>query len=133
MMVMDAGQIVREYRAAKHKRHEISVLAQLNCCRESEILAVLEEGGVPPKEMPRNRRGEKKMENKKTEKTEKPASSETEAETVEQGSDVDGIVAGIEERIAELVAQRKALLKQLDAIDRAAESITAALEEIRHV
>lgn len=132
MMVMDAGQIVREYRAAKHKRHEISVLAQLNCCRESEILEVLKACGVPSVEMPRSRRGEKKMENKKTEKTEKPAQSETEAETVEPGSDVDGIVAGIEGRIAELVAQRKALLKQLDAIDRAAESITAALEEIRN-
>ena len=61
MMVMDAGQIVREYRAAKHKRHEISVLAQLNCCRESEILEVLKAGGVPSVEMPRNHRGEKPL------------------------------------------------------------------------
>lgn len=122
MMVMDAGQIVREYRAAKHKRHEISVLAQLNCCRESEILAVLEEGGVPPKEMPRKKR--------KPEPETEAAVPETAAAEPETAAAVPGVYEQIAAMIREAEAARQEALRQADAAEEQLRKIREQLEQL---
>jgi len=43
--IMDKGEIVREYRAAKDKKKELGVLADLNECSKAEIAEILVEGG----------------------------------------------------------------------------------------
>ena len=122
MMVMDAGQIVREYRAAKHKRREISVLAQLNCCRESEILRVLEEGGVPPKEMPRKRR--------KPELEAAAAVPETAAAAPETAEAMPDVYAQIAAMIREAEAARQEALRQADAAEEQLRKIREQLEQL---
>ena len=122
MMVMDAGQIVREYRAAKHKRHEITVLAQLNCCRESEILRVLEEGGVPPKEMPRKKR--------KPEPETAAAAPETMDAATEKAEAMPDVYAQIAAMIREAEAARQEALRQADAAEEQLRKIREQLEEL---
>lgn len=122
MMVMDAGQIVREYRAAKHKRREISVLAQLNCCRESEILEVLKAGGVPSVEMPRKKR--------KPEPETAAAATETMDAAPEKAEAVPDVYAQIAAMIREAEAARQEALRQADAAEEQLRRIRAELVEL---
>lgn len=43
IMKMTKGEIIREYRTAKNRQKQIKILADLNCCSETEIKHVLEE------------------------------------------------------------------------------------------
>lgn len=52
-MEMSAEEIVRSYREALDKKHQIEVLADLNICRKEDIVEVLKENGVKPQELPR--------------------------------------------------------------------------------
>ena len=42
---MDKGQILRDYRAAKNHKRQISILADLNTCSKEAIIEILTEGG----------------------------------------------------------------------------------------
>lgn len=48
-MQMTNEEIVRSYNEAKHKGHQIGVLADLNVCPKEVIINILIEGGVNPK------------------------------------------------------------------------------------
>ena len=50
-MIMDAGEIVREYRAAKTKQKQIGILAELNQCSKAKITEILRAAG---EELPGN-------------------------------------------------------------------------------
>lgn len=52
---MSDGEILKSYREAKDKRHQVSVLADLNVCTKGEIIDILIAGGVRPQELPRKR------------------------------------------------------------------------------
>ena len=54
-MEMSNGEIARSYTAAKNKREQIQILAQLNNCSEAVIKDVLKSEGVPGNQMPRYR------------------------------------------------------------------------------
>jgi len=54
-MEMTKEEIIRDYRQARYKGKQVGILADLNSCRKSEIVAILREGGVPVKALPRNR------------------------------------------------------------------------------
>ena len=45
-LLMDPGEILREYNAATNKNKQIAVLADLNCCKPLEIALVLREQGA---------------------------------------------------------------------------------------
>lgn len=45
-MVMTEGEICREYRAAKNKKYQITILADQNCCKEEEIRKILIGNGI---------------------------------------------------------------------------------------
>lgn len=40
-MIMEKGEILREYKYAKNQRKMISILADLNCCSKDEIREIL--------------------------------------------------------------------------------------------
>lgn len=45
-LLMDPGEILREYNAAAKKDPQISILAELNCCKPMEIALCLREQGA---------------------------------------------------------------------------------------
>lgn len=47
-MTMDAGQVVREYRAARDPWRSIGILAQLNACGRERIFSILRGAGIDP-------------------------------------------------------------------------------------
>lgn len=53
---MTPEEIVRSYREALDKKHQIEVLADLNVCSKDVIRKVLIENGVKPQELPRQRK-----------------------------------------------------------------------------
>ncbi len=53
---MTPEEIVRSYREALDKKHQLEILADLNVCSEDVIRKVLIENGVRPQEMPRQRK-----------------------------------------------------------------------------
>lgn len=68
-MVMDHGQIVREYRASKNKAENVRIQAELNAVTVEEIRRILIEGGVRPEELPRSPRKKPTTEGEKTQET----------------------------------------------------------------
>lgn len=42
-MVMDKGEILRDYKAARHKFEQVKILAELNDCTPAEIVGVIAE------------------------------------------------------------------------------------------
>lgn len=55
-MEMCSEEIIRDYRAAKSKSKQVTILAERNLCTREEIIAVLVAGGLDPKELPRSRK-----------------------------------------------------------------------------
>lgn len=55
-MEMSPEEIVRDYRTAKNKGKQVTILAELNECTREDIIAVLSAGGINPKELPRSRK-----------------------------------------------------------------------------
>lgn len=55
-MEMSADEIVREYRTAKNKGKQVTILSELNGCTREDIIAILSAGGINPKELPRSRK-----------------------------------------------------------------------------
>lgn len=53
---MTPEEIVRSYREALDKKHQIEVLSDLNVCSKEVIRKVLIENGVKPQELPRQRK-----------------------------------------------------------------------------
>lgn len=64
-MEMTKEEIIRDYRQARYKGKQVGILADLNGCRKSGIVAILREGGVPVKALLRNR-AKPSQEGKKT-------------------------------------------------------------------
>jgi hypothetical protein len=48
-MQMTNDEIVRSYKEAKHKGHQIEVLSDLNLCPKEMIIDILVEGGIDPR------------------------------------------------------------------------------------
>ena len=53
-LYMEPKDIVKSYKEAANKRKQIAILAQLNLCKESDILDVLRDNGVDHRALPRN-------------------------------------------------------------------------------
>ena len=53
---MTPEEIVRSYREALDKKHQLEVLADLNVCSKEVIRKVLIDNGVRPQELPRQRK-----------------------------------------------------------------------------
>lgn len=64
-MNMTENEIVRNYREAKNKREQVTILADLNRCEKEEIVDILLKNGVDQKELPRKRKPRKKPEEEK--------------------------------------------------------------------
>lgn len=55
-MVMTNEEIVRMYREAKNKKLQVEILADLNLCKQEEIIEILKKGGVAHQALPRIRK-----------------------------------------------------------------------------
>lgn len=55
-MQMSEAEIVRDYRQAKNKGHQVGILAELNLCPKEEIINILKSNGVSQAELPRQRK-----------------------------------------------------------------------------
>lgn len=77
-MQMKPGEIVRNYQEAKNKADQVQILAELNACEKEEIITILKEAGISPKELPRNRK--KTEAGKEKEATEQVAAVEDKKE-----------------------------------------------------
>ena len=75
------SEIVREYKEAKYKYHEIGVLADLNCVSRNDIIEILERNGV---EIPQNYKNEHKEESKPTKKRGRPKGSVNKAKKTDK-------------------------------------------------
>ena len=52
-MVMDKGEILRDYKAAADKTAQVKILADLNACSTEEIIDVLVEQGIERRRLSR--------------------------------------------------------------------------------
>lgn len=59
-MQMTESEIVRDYREAKNKREQVTILADRNVCEKEEIIGILLKNGVDPRELPRKRKPKEK-------------------------------------------------------------------------
>lgn len=57
-MEMPTSEIVRRFKNAADKKQQIEILAQMNLCSPEEIRAVLIQGGVDQRTLPRKRKEE---------------------------------------------------------------------------
>lgn len=64
-MQMTDSEIVRDYREAKNKREQVTILADLNRCEKEEIIDILLKNGVDQRELPRKRKPKSKPEEEK--------------------------------------------------------------------
>ena len=64
-MRMTENEIVRNYREAKNKREQVTILADLNRCCKEEIIDILLKNGVEQRELPQKRKPRKKPEEEK--------------------------------------------------------------------
>lgn len=55
-MEMCSEEIIRDYRAAKDKSKQVTILAERNLCTREAIISVLAAGGLDPRELPRSRK-----------------------------------------------------------------------------
>ena len=71
-MIMEPGEILREYNASKCKSKQLTILADLNLCTKEEIQQVLEQQGVVFRRSGSNKKNqtpEKKEENTRMKKS----------------------------------------------------------------
>ena len=71
-MIMEPGEILREYNASKYKSKQLTILADLNLCTKEEIQQVLEQQGVVFRRSGSNKKNqtpEKKEENTRMKKS----------------------------------------------------------------
>ena len=55
-MQMSEAEIVRDYRQAKNKGHQVEILSELNLCSKQKIIDILKSNGVSQAELPRQRK-----------------------------------------------------------------------------
>lgn len=130
-MQMSEGDIVKIYRESAVKKHQITILDDLNCCSREYIIEILEKNGVLEKEAPKKA---KKSETKKTTKKsdEKPKMTESvnppwkcdnceplstdEQKLLSKIFMPDVVRSVMEERIASITVQVIALEKERDLL-----------------
>lgn len=84
-MVMDKGEILRNYNQALHKTEQVYILADLNACSPDEIIDILVEQGIERQRLSRVISNLKKAPKKeKTEQTVSAPHEITVAEAVER-------------------------------------------------
>lgn len=108
---MTPEEIVRSYREALDKKHQLEVLADLNVCSKEVIRQVLIENGVRPQELPRQRK-------------KAPAAVAAEVKAFEE----DRKAALVREGLSVL---RDKLSKEYDEVYREFERIKADFENIQ--
>lgn len=94
LRLMSVDEIAREYRLAKDKEMQISILADLNMCRKEEIVNILEKQGI---EVPK-RRGRKKA----TEEVDEKVVEKKETKEEEKMNIPEEVYKLIEKRMEEL-------------------------------
>lgn len=110
-MQMTDEEIKRDWLAAKDRKKQISVLAELNACTEEEVRKALLRAGVDFRSLPK----------KKTRRTAPNAEAEADAGTKESR----------ELTIQELIEDNAALKKQLSIASRLTEDLVSDLEAAR--
>lgn len=53
---MSAGEIVTNYKQAKDKKKQITILSQLNLCTTDEIIEILKANGIDGRSLPRTKK-----------------------------------------------------------------------------
>ena len=128
--MMSEGEIVRDYRMAKKKREQISILAELNDCSKEQIRKILVQGGIPETDLPskpgRRRAAETEVFNQQIEKSHakpeefRPAKTEPVAEPEEEAvpapEEKQNVAAAVKEELPKnmepvILTENKELVK----------------------
>lgn len=108
-MQMSNDEIVRSFKNAEKPREQVSVPAQLNGCSEEKIRAILSEGGIDGRQLPR----------KKTVQKGKP-----------QGKS-GTILSVMRDEERRLVEQKNVLPERIRALQEELEALDGKLEALR--
>lgn len=124
-MEMTNEEICRNYRQARHKHQQIQILADMNLCKVSDIIAILEENGVQVGVRAKETLEKKtdyqpnfKGHNHNKKQTEAPVQKQTEA-VPEALTDWKTALKFIAEHISELNQQKSAIDKEIAEIYKA--------------
>ena len=127
-MEMTNGEIVTSYRQAKHKAHQIGILAELNRCSNKKIREILIKGGIAPRSFSKNKAifvddadeaevieapAEQEHEVPETE-----AQTEPEPLTTKEPDRVDVMFDIISGKVQSLKAKRKIIQSELNDVDK---------------
>lgn len=115
-MQMSENEIVRDYRQAKNKGHQVGILAELNLCTKEEIISILKSNGVSQAELPRNRK-----------KTESEGQSKAESD-VNQKQQEKEPVAAVTEELPEIV--KEVICRQMEQEQEAIDYHSGRLKEL---
>lgn len=116
-MQMREAEIVRDYRQAKNKGHQVGILAELNLCPKEEIINILKANGVSQAELPRQR------------KRKEPTATEqgTKEPEIENTAESEPVAAGREE-LPEIV--KEVICKQMEREQDGIDYHSARLKEL---
>lgn len=128
-MTMQPGEIARDYKAAKNKRQQIKILAELNQCDEEDIKFLLEQQGVEIKKT-----GRKKKEvqivsaddepDEEKEQPEEPKAEEKEPEAaVKRKAIPDCLTDAIAGKVEQLQEMRQGALELMRDYEKRAEAM----------
>lgn len=108
-MVMDKGEILRDYNQALHKTEQVYILADLNACSPMEIVDVLVEQGIERQQLGRVIGNLKKAPKKAKAKTEQTVSVPHEITVAEAVERLKREVDELEKRRLEIDNERAEL------------------------
>ena len=129
-LYMEPKDIVKSYEEAANKRKQIAILAQLNLCKESDILDVLRDNGVDHRTLPRNGKNVAAKEEEKVlqEKIEQPmqCTKSTNTDNSANSADVEDSLENTLSYVKSLKRKRQLLLDELSRIEEQLHKIATA-------
>lgn len=126
---MEPKDIVKSYREAANKRKQIAILAQLNLCKESDILDVLRDNGVDHRTLPRNGKNIAAKEEKVLqEKIEQPmqCTKSTSTDNSVNSANAEDSLENTLSYVESLKRKRQLLLDELSRIEEQLHKIATA-------
>lgn len=128
-LYMEPKDIVKSYEEAANKRKQIAILAQLNLCKESDILDVLRDNGVDHRTLPRNDKNTAvKEETVLQEKIEQPMqrTKSTNTDNSANSANVEDSLENTLSYVESLKRKRQLLLDELSRIEEQLHKIATA-------
>lgn len=112
-MQMTDNEIVRNYREAKNKREQVTILADLNRCEKEHIIDILLKNGVDQRELPRKRKPRK---NPEEEKKAKSATDTVASILAQRVMEIDKVLQGHYAEVETLEREKEDIMTYIDGL-----------------